>query len=355
MKVLFLPGSYTSSSARFRLWQFVEPLEGLGHKVVVRVLTPDRAWTSSLTNNVIRRIHNYAGTIFRIFNAFWALRDAEGFDVIFINRDRVPQPSVDFLEPWLAKRNPRLIFAFDDAIHLGPRENKMRKILPYFAWITPGNEYLALFARQVNSHVTILPLVVDTDYYHPVKERQPGPIRVGWSGSKGSLQENLPFIEKTIVKLAEREEMEFIIISEVQPTLPLPGVKWRYIPWTPQTEVEGLQQIDIGVMPLDDKPFERGKCGLKAIQYMGVGIPALVSPVGVNQEIVIHGENGLHCANDEEWLYYLQLLIKNQDLRQQLGIAGRQHIVDNYSIKAQLPIMIDLFEKLQDVTIKNNR
>lgn len=346
MKILFLPGSFTSPSARFRVWQFVNPLKKLGHEVVVRVTTPSREYRGPLANNVMGRIYINAAIMSRLLSAFWALRDAEVFDVIFMNRDLVPEPKINFLEPWLAKKNPRLIFDFDDAIHLPPREKKLRRILPHFAWVTPGNEYLAEFARQVNHDVSILPTVVDTDYYHPVKERQPGPIRIGWSGSQANLQTHLQLIAKHVIALAERVEFEFIVIADVPPKLHLPGVKWRYIPWTTQTELEGLQQIDIGVMPLEDKPYERGKCGLKAIQYMGVGIPALVSPVGVNKDIVIHGENGFHCTDDEDWLFYLQLLLQDSKLRQQLGSAGRSHVEKNYSIKSQLPKIINIFEEV---------
>jgi glycosyltransferase involved in cell wall biosynthesis len=263
-----------------------------------------------------------------------------------MNRDVVPETSISFIEPWLAKRNRRLIFDFDDAIHLGPREKKLRKILPCFAWLTPGNEYLASFVRQVNPHVSIWPTVVDTEYYHPIKEREAGPIRIGWSGSNMTLQTCLPLIEKIIIQLAQKVDFQFIVIAEVPPQISWPEVKWKYIPWTPQTEVEGLQQIDIGVMPLEDKPYERGKCGLKAIQYMGVGIPALVSPVGVNKNIINHGENGFHCNNEEEWLMYLHRLLLDKGLRKHMGSAGRNHVEKTYSIKAQLPIMTNIFEKV---------
>ena len=93
----------------------------------------------------------------------------------------------------------------------------------------------------------------------------------------------------------------------------------RYIPWTAQSEVEGLQQIDIGLMPLRDEAFERGKCGLKAIQYMGVGIPALVSPVGANREIVVHGKTGYHCVSEDDWIENILTLIHTEDIRVKMG------------------------------------
>jgi|WetSurMetagenome_2_1015567.scaffolds.fasta_scaffold198782_1 glycosyltransferase involved in cell wall biosynthesis len=346
MKILFLPGSYTSPAARFRLWQFVNPLRQMGHEVEVRVIFPQRDWVSTLGNQGLQKLHVNIASLSRILSAFWVLRDAQGFDVIFMNRDLIPETTIEFLESWLLKRNPRLIFDFDDAIHLGPRENKLRKILPHFAWLTPGNEYLASFARQVNERVSVWPTVVDTSYYYPIKKRTSGIIRIGWSGSNSTLRYCLPLLENIISALVKEEDCEFIVIADVPPAIKWPGVKWRYIPWTPQTEVRGLQEIDIGLMPLRDEPFERGKCGLKAIQYLGVGIPSLVSPVGVNKDIVVHGENGFHCNTEEDWLFYLRKLINNRKLRKQMGGTGRHWVEKKYSVKSQLPVMIDVFEKV---------
>jgi len=163
MRLLFLPESFTMPSGRFRIWQFVQPLKKLGFDVEVRVIKPDRYWKSNLTGKTIQTIHNHLGILLRMVNAWRALRDAKKFDVIFLNKDILPERKIYFLEPWLAKKNPRLIFDFDDSIHLN-KEKKLRKILPYFAWVTAVNEYLAAFARQVNSQVSIWPTVVDTEF-----------------------------------------------------------------------------------------------------------------------------------------------------------------------------------------------
>lgn len=345
MKLLFLPGSYTFSPSRFRVLQFVQPLEKLGHDITVRVIYPDRLWGSSIGFPLVRKVHHRLCTAIRIISTYAILRDAEKFDVIFMNRDIIPEIKIQFIEPWLARRNPHLIFDFDDSIHVGNRETKLRKILPNFAWLTPGNAYLAAFAHTVHSRVTILPTVINTEIYCLASERKPGPLRVGWSGSRLSFP-SLYKIEPVIAELARRLSFEFVIIAEVRPNMNWPGVNWRYIPWTPETEVSGLQELDIGIMPLEDSPSERGKCGLKAIQYGGVGIPAVVSPVGVNRDIVIHGETGFHCSSKEEWIFNLNILLKDNQLRDRMGITGRKHIEKYYSIKSLLPKMINLFENV---------
>ncbi|MCL4439288.1 MAG: glycosyltransferase family 1 protein, partial [Firmicutes bacterium] len=203
----------------------------------------------------------------------------------------------------------------------------------------------ASFARTVHSRVTILPTVINTDIYYSVPKRTPGPLRVGWSGSRLSFP-SLYWIEPVIAELAQRLAFEFVVIAEVRPNLNWPGVNWRYIPWTPETEVAGLQEIDIGIMPLEDNPSERGKCGLKAIQYGGVGIPAVVSPVGINKDIVLNGATGFHCSSQEEWLFNLNLLLGDNQLCEKMGMTGRKHIEKYYSIKSLLPNMVELFHKV---------
>ncbi len=344
MNILFLPGSTTSPSARFRLHQFVPHLRQMGHDVTVRVIQPDRMWSPVKTPRWQRLLQTRGAMVQRVASTMLMLRDAADFDVIMMNRDIVPEVRVTLLEPWLARRNPRLIFDFDDAIHLGERGKKLAQILPLYAHITPGNPFLAEYAQTLNPNITILPTVVDTDAYFAAPDRQPGPLRIGWSGSSYSAQYGLPILEPIIKQLAQRFEIEFIAISNTDPHLHWEGVNLRYIPWTEATEVAGLQTLDIGLMPLNDEPFERGKCGLKAIQYMAVGVTPVVSPVGVNSEIVVHGETGYHCHTDQDWIDTLTALLQDAALRQRMGQAARMRAEAHYSIRSLLPRMMQVFE-----------
>ena len=346
MKILFLTGSRSDPPSRFRIWQFVEPLTAMGHQVKVRVPSPNRTWSSELRGQSFRQVHTRCGAAWRILSVLWNLRDAREYDIIMMNRDLVPDPRIAFIEPWLAKRNPRLVFDFDDAIHIGSRERKLRKILPLFAWVTPGNPYLAEFARQANKNVSVWPTVVNTDHYRPTTQRRPGPIRIGWSGSNSTAKYCLPILEEPLCQMATTQEFEFIIICNSDPRIRWQNVRSRFIPWTPDTEIAGLHEIDLGLMPLKDEAFERGKCGLKAIQYMGIGIPGLVSPVGVNSEIVLHGKDGYHCRTAEEWVRYASHLIQNPDLRIDMGVRARKRAVENYSVQSLLPKMTATFQQI---------
>ncbi len=351
MRILFLPGSWNSPSARFRIWQFVPPLRARGHAVVVRVISPERTWQSPFKTAALRYPHTWLASLARLTSALWITGDIERFDVVMMNRDLLPAVRTDWLEPWLARRNPRLIFDFDDAIFVGPRAAKLGKILPCFAWVTAGNAYLAEFARPLNPRLSIWPTVVDTGRYRPAPQRLPGPPRIGWSGSSSTLRYCLPLLEGVITRLAQEAEFEFVVIAETPPRLSWHGVKLRYLPWTPETEVSGLQQLDVGLMPLEDKPFERGKCGLKAIQYGGVGVPALVSPVGVNREIVVHGETGFHCADEAEWLENLRRLLADPALRRRLGAQAYARVVERYSVQSLLPEMLRTFNFVSSINI----
>jgi len=343
MKLLFLPGSTTAPAARFRLWQFVGPLRAMGHEVTVRALFPDRYWTGSSPIATVRRIQGYLAALLRLLSALWITRDIAHYDAVIMNRDLVPEPRVSWLEPWLARRNPCLIFDFDDAIFLGPRAEKLRKILPAFALVTAGNDYLAEFARLCHNNVRVWPTVVDTDRFMPASSRTPGVLRIGWSGSRSTMSYCLPLLQSILIRLSETIDFEFLVVSDRPPDFDWPGVRTRFIPWSAETEVESLQQMDIGLMPLRDESFERGKCGAKALTYMAVGIPALVSPVGVNARIVRDGVEGYHCRNDQDWIDALARLADDSLLRQHMGADGRERVMANYSVAALLPEMIDSF------------
>ncbi len=263
-----------------------------------------------------------------------------------MNRDLLPEVNLRWLEPLIARRNPRMIFDFDDAIHLGCRGAKLKEILPYFAAVVAGNEALAEFARQVHHNVTVLPTVVDTDIHEPATSRAPGPIRIGWSGSAIPMKDYLPALGGALSRLSRRQDFEFVVICNKAPEYTWPGVPMTYLPWNPPTEVQHLQRLDIGVMPLSDRPFEGCKCGAKAILYMATGIPAVVSPVGVNAEIVVDGVTGFHCVTEDDWVAALERLIRDGELRRRMGAAGRERAVRHYSITSILPRMMAVLEQV---------
>lgn len=266
------------------------------------------------------------------------------------------------LERLLPLLGCKVIFDFDDAIFRLHTSAANR----YFGWlkfpgktdsicrlsshIMVGNAYLADYARQFNPNVSIIPTSIDTDQYQPGSrlKRVEGRVVVGWTGSSTS-QTHLEWFAPVLRELIKLRDVEIRVISNREPVLP--GIPYVWREWKPETEVEELKQFDLGIMPMPDDEWARGKCALKALQYMAVGIPTICAAVGANCEVIQHGENGMLAYTDEEWLISLSALIDSPLLRQRLGQAGRQTIEERYSMKH----CAELFAQVVHATIEKGQ
>src|SRR5690606_5632004 len=174
---------------------------------------------------------------------------------------------------------------------------------------------------------------INTKKYKKIKVPKSNKIVIGWSGSITTIQ-HFEYAIYFLIKLKNKfgAQIEFKVIGDanyVNEELSIKG-----LPWNKQTEIEDLSTFDIGIMPLPDDEWAKGKCGLKGLQYMALEIPTIMSPVGVNTEIIQDGVNGFLASTEEEWLSKLGLLIQSEELRKKLGKAGRQTIIERYSIEA---------------------
>jgi glycosyltransferase involved in cell wall biosynthesis len=247
-----------------------------------------------------------------------------------------------------------MIFDFDDAVFVAYRSpsngylsylkfpGKTGTIIARSAHVMAGNAYLAEYSRAFNQNVTIVPTTIDTDKYVPFDRAGNEIPVIGWSGSYSTVQ-HLDTIRRPLQELAKRHRFKLRVIGTRE--YEIDGVEIEALPWRAETEVEDLQRMDIGVMPLPDNQWSRGKCGLKALQYMALGVPTVCSPVGVNTEIINDGVNGL-IASDEEWIEKLSQLIIDINLRKRLGDAGRATVVDRFSARSQAPLVADIFERV---------
>jgi glycosyltransferase involved in cell wall biosynthesis len=344
-----LPGSPSAPASRYRILQFIPFLNKIGFKVNIAYTFPNYYWRPNRKQNkLFYWSQYYLATISRYFSCYSRIISiADKYDIIMMNRTLVPEHWIIKLDKLLLHKNSNLIFDFDDAIFINKNNSiKIQNIIKNSAWITPGNSYLATFARQFNNNVTVLPTVVDTMKYLPVKMRLGGPLRIGWSGSSETRKIYLPLLKQIMIELSKLSNFEFIVISDERPEY-WPGVKTRFIRWDEKTEAISHQLIDIGVMPLKNTPFEQGKCGAKLIIYGALGIPSVASPIGVNSEIISSGNNGFLAKTDKEWLLTLLNLINNNDLRKTLGINARKNIVKKYSINKVIPELINIFDKVK--------
>jgi len=272
-------------------------------------------------------------------------------DLVFVYREAALLGPAIF-ERLLAKRMP-LVLDFDDAIYLRDtsRANawirvlkakwKTQTICQLASHVTVGNEFLAQFASRHARAVTVVPSTIDTDLYE-VRPRpaNPRPV-VGWSGSATTLA-HLRALAPVLRRLRERQDFEFRVIGG---ELQMDGVPVCCKPWRPDTEVEDVREFDVGVMPLADDEWSRGKCGLKALQYMALGIPPVVSPVGVNAAIVEDGVSGFHARTEDEWVDRMTLLLRDRQLRRALGDEARKTVETRFSAKCQVPRMAQVIRE----------
>lgn len=274
------------------------------------------------------------------------------FDLIWIEKEALPWLPA-WLECNLLGETP-YVLDYDDAIfhnydqHTSPVVRyffgrRIDKLMSGAALITAGNAYLAQRAIKAGSRkVEIIPTIIDLERYSlktttTTKNNIP---HIVWIGSPHTLK-YLKLIEKPLAALSQKFTFKLRIINSI--SLDLPGVDVEFVPWTETTEVASLQTCDIGVMPLVDSPWERGKCGYKLIQYMACGLPVVATPVGVNTEIV-RDENGYLATTDEEWIEALSKLLGDAQLRQYMGEAGRKRVEAEFCIQQIAPRLIRSLE-----------
>ncbi|EEF63162.1 glycosyltransferase family 4 protein [Pedosphaera parvula] len=341
-------------ASRFRFIQFIPYLKKAGWVVKHRPNWPDRQWSSPLRLRMARALHYRAGRLLMKASRFKDALESRKYDVIFANRDFAGEGPIlhRFFRP-LARR---CIYDFDDAIFIGPNEKLVRWMCANAQWVTPGNEYLADYARQYTERVTVIPTVIDTETYIPRLysnfEKQQV-VRVGWSGSDQSIQATLvPHLEM-LAKLQAKVDFELVVITNTKPQLPVTDLRWSFIPWSQHQEPFMGSKFDIGIMPLLDNEFQKGKCGLKLLQYMAAALPTVASPVGVNKAIVKHGVTGMLAAKEEEWHRALELLIRDARVRSRMGRAGRQICEQEYSVNRWLPILIGIFNATRQREVLN--
>jgi glycosyltransferase involved in cell wall biosynthesis len=254
-----------------------------------------------------------------------------------------------------------LVFDFDDAIFVRYRSpangwlsllkapGKTRTICKLASHVMVGNHYLAEYARAFNRNVTVVPTTIDTDTYRVKSARETAIPVIGWTGSYSTVQ-HLDLLRDVLRELGRLERFRLRVIGPS--SYSLEGVDVEVVPWRSHTEAQDLAEADIGVMPLPDEPWSRGKCGCKALQYMGLGIPAVCSPVGVNTDLISDGDNGFLAHSAEEWITKLALLLRSPQLRRKVGLAGRKTVENGFSAASQVPRVHEVFRSTIETSIR---
>lgn len=343
-----------AASARQRFQQYRPVLAEAGFDLVPRPLL-DNVYLRGLYARGRRdRVHAARCYIDRLR---W-LVSAPDVDILWLHCELFP-----YL-PGLAERLARwpgkpIVFDYDDAIFhnydLHPNRlirallgRKLHATIGGAEIALCGNAYLADYARPLCSRTEIVPTVVDATVYRPRPDRQPadGPVRIGWIGTPSTWSEYLLPMLPMLTQLAAAGGGRVAAMGadrQIKPQLLLDLVEW-----SEPGEVPFLQGVDIGIMPLTDTPWARGKCGYKLIQYMACGLPVVASPVGVNAEIVEHGVNGFLAATEAEWRQALTVLLGDPELRRRMGAAGRHKVMELYSLQIWGPKVAAMMREIAE-------
>jgi len=319
-KILFILRKNEEASARFRALCYSNFLE---RDYEISYFYVEN--TEAVEARIIRSISK----IFRIILMIWCSRK---YDVVIMQRPMTSnRKSSAFFEKILYRFNNKLIFDIDDAIFV-PNPTKVQAVLRHSYCCICGNSYIKDYCNQYNRRSIVIPTGIDVNKFKPrSKSIEKSTITIGWTGTSGNYQYFSDNLKRDLSAiLSSRPEVEFLIISDRKPDASF-AFPYKFIQWSPGSEVSDLQKIDIGIMPLQDTEWARGKCGFKIIQYGSIGIPSVASPVGVNQEILLDHKTG-YLVVDDEWRKPLERLINNASLRRKMGSDARMHIESNFSV-----------------------
>lgn len=279
---------------------------------------------------------------------------ARTFDVVWVHRcATLVGPA--WIERLIAARTP-LVFDFDDAIYLLDSTaanrgsawlkfpGKTSSVCRMSRHVVVGNDHLGDFARRFNDRVSVVPSSIDTELYRArTPHQRKDSITVGWMGSATS-QSYLESFAPVLRRIQKERPVEVRVVSDLRPDLP--GLRFEWREWNAGTEVEELSGFDIGIMPLRDDEWSRGKCAMKALQYMGVGVPVVCSAVGANRDLVEHGRNGFKATTEDEWVTALACLADDAELRSEVGAAGRRTVEQRFSAARCANLMGDVFRSV---------
>ncbi len=353
MKVLILvPGpENTLPSQRFRVEHYLRNKDNSSIQFVLSSFYFLWAWKVLYKkgNAPLKILGVLAGFLKRFFTLFTLFE----YDYIYIHREAasVGPPIFEWIIAKIWRK--KIIYDFDDSIWISASSAcnplsayvkcnwKVSHICKWSHIITVGNDYLADYASQFNNNVRIIPTVVDTENRHKsMKIVHDGIPTIGWTGTFTNFDQ-FDVVKDALQDLQQRHQFKLQIIADKDPQFT--DFEYQYKPWREESEITDLLQFDIGIMPLQNSAIQLGKCAFKAIQYMSLGIPSVVSPVGANCKVVEDGVNGLWANDSKEWFTSLENLLLNKELRAEMGKASRTRVINRYSVSATENSFFDMF------------
>lgn len=334
IKVAALTPGVNTPSSRFRVRQFIAPLSKMGVEVTEYASQVEKAEPLPWIGTRVR-----ARYVFPLFVAWEAAKmalripdvyRARTADIVWLQRELIS--GVISLEPFIKRP---LIFDVDDAIWTSPPfgRSSMAKLAGMAEVVVVGNEYLAMWFGKHAKRIEIIPTAIDTDQFSPAdRTTLTEKFVVGWTGTGGNLSYLYEIEEPLSLFLAKHSDAELHVISDRKAVFQkLPSCQVKCIKWAPEVEAVGLKRWDVGLMPLTDDEFTRGKCSFKMLQYMSTGLSVVVSPVGMNCELLSKGTIGFPASSNNEWFESLEWLYLHRNESKRMGMCGRDIVEREYS------------------------
>jgi glycosyltransferase involved in cell wall biosynthesis len=322
MKILSLISSKTDPAARFRIMQYKEPLKILGSHVKYIVPSPPK--DSDPPRRVFKSKKIWHAC--QVAGRLKMLPLQYFYDIIWQNRLLLYDHYS--LEKYIKKP---FVFDMDDAIWLTEGEKQVQLAIKKSTLVFAGNEYLADYCRRINSNTTVIPSAIDTNVFKPLAPQNKSFV-IGWIGSKSNFS-YLELIKTPVLQFLEQTKNTklFIVSSDPPDTFQYDDDRIVFKKWSPEKENEMINEFSIGLMPLPDNSWTKGKCGFKMLQYMACGKPAIVSPVGINNNILKQSKAGIAAINEHDWFKAMHDLKNDPALYADYAAKGRPYVEDNFS------------------------
>ena len=353
MRILFItPYPFDEApSQRFRFEQYYDLLKSNKIEFDSRSFFDQGTW--EILYKPGHKLHKVFGTMMGFVRRMLLMFTVLRYDKVFIHREATPIGPPIF--EWIIAKvlRKRIIYDFDAAIWLSNTSanntivagikwhGKVGSICKWSWKVSCGNDYLCDYARQFNTNVFLNPTTINTEHYHNrIQNQETDDVILGWTGTHSTVEYLEPLVP-VLQKLEQKHSFKFVVISNREPQFQLRSLV--YVPWEKDSEISDLLRFHVGIMPLTDDKWAKGKCGFKALQYMALGMPAVASPVGVNTKIIDDGINGYLCETPEQWENALTALLTNRQQRVAMGKSARKKIEDYFSVRANSSFFLSMF------------
>jgi glycosyltransferase involved in cell wall biosynthesis len=325
-------------SSRYRAYQYQDDFRKAGWQFEIFPLFEDEYFTALRDPIHIRQIlRKSTYSISRFADRLFHLRNSDA-DLIVIEQQLFPHVPFVLEKQFLPRK---FLLEIDDAIYL-THPRKLPKLFAEAAGVVAGNDILESVVLQFQRNVDVVPTTINTDQFKPLNRKPNQKIVLGWSG----LEYNFKYLDEisaVIEDLLKQYPVELVILSGSPPeSFPIP---YRFEKWDPSREAEQIGSFDIGLMPLKIDEWTKGKCAMKLLQYMAVGIPGIATPVGVNMKVVEDGVNGFLAETPDEWKSKLEFLLNDPSLRRNMGSAARAKVVNEYSKDVWFPRLLQVYQR----------